>query len=102
MDSNSMNTTAISLWGDGNRVIYSTEALATILSEDQTLRQFPHRVLTHDKDDGTPKLIGYDVYFLPNVKVRFRRYAGCMIANMSPLIEACKARTQADLSLIHI
>ena len=98
MNSTSISTTAISIWGDRNRVIYSNEASATILSEDQILRQFPHQVLTHDNNDGTPKLIGYDVYFLPKVKIRFRRYAGCMIANMSTLIEAWKARTQVDIA----
>lgn len=86
--SSTTNQKANLKWGDFERVSFSTDAFATIFAEEETLVKYPHRIIAHSREDGTPKLIGYDIDFIPGVTVPFRRYGGCMIADMSPLIDA--------------
>jgi len=88
--------TAELLWG-GERVSFSENALATIFAETETLSKYHHELVTHARDDNTPKLIGYDVEFMPGIIVQFRRYGGCMIGNLTPLIEACTAINLATM-----
>jgi uncharacterized Zn ribbon protein len=83
------NETAKLLWGDGDRVSFSADAFATIFAETETLSKYPHELVTHTRNDNTPKLVGYNVEFKPGITIKFRRYGGCMIGNLTPLIEAC-------------
>jgi len=61
--------------------------MATIFAETETLSKYHHELVTHSRNDGTPKIIGYDVEFLPGIVIEFRRFGGCMIGNLTPLLD---------------
>ena len=95
--SSTSDKVAIPIWGD-MEVSYSPGALATILAEGKTLNMFPHRLVTHNNEDNTPKLIGYDIEFQPGLFVKFRRAAGCMVGSANEIIAACKTKKHLMLA----
>ena len=68
---------------------FSASAFATIFAETETLSRCPRKLVTHTRSDSTPRPVGYSVEFKPGTTIKFRRYGGCMIGNLTPLIEAC-------------